>query len=64
MRSEWNRSRTESNVDSPAIPIDPPILNTVSGPKDIADAVVYLTEAIHVTGEVLHVDDGAHVGRW
>ena len=26
-----------------------------------ADAVVYLTEARHVTGEVLHVDDGAHV---
>jgi enoyl-[acyl-carrier-protein] reductase (NADH) len=39
-------------------------MDTVSGPKDIADAVVYLTEAGHVTGEVLHVDDGAHVGRW
>jgi NAD(P)-dependent dehydrogenase (short-subunit alcohol dehydrogenase family) len=39
-------------------------MGTVSGPKDIADAVVYLTEAGHVTGEVLHVDDGAHVGRW
>jgi len=32
--------------------------------KDIADAVVYLTEARYVTGEVLHVDGGAHVGRW
>jgi NAD(P)-dependent dehydrogenase (short-subunit alcohol dehydrogenase family) len=39
-------------------------MGTVSDPKDIADAVVYLTEATHVTGEVLHVDDGAHVGRW
>jgi NAD(P)-dependent dehydrogenase (short-subunit alcohol dehydrogenase family) len=39
-------------------------MDTVSDPKDIADAVVYLTEASHVTGEVLHVDDGAHVGRW
>jgi NAD(P)-dependent dehydrogenase (short-subunit alcohol dehydrogenase family) len=39
-------------------------MGTISGPKDIADAVVYLTEAAHVTGEVLHVDDGAHVGRW
>jgi len=39
-------------------------MGTVSEPKDIADAVVYLTEAGHVTGEVLHVDDGAHVGRW
>jgi NAD(P)-dependent dehydrogenase (short-subunit alcohol dehydrogenase family) len=32
--------------------------------KDIADAVVYLTEASQVTGEVLHVDGGAHVGKW
>jgi NAD(P)-dependent dehydrogenase (short-subunit alcohol dehydrogenase family) len=39
-------------------------MGTISDPKDIADAVVYLTEAGHVTGEVLHVDDGAHVGRW
>jgi NAD(P)-dependent dehydrogenase (short-subunit alcohol dehydrogenase family) len=39
-------------------------MGTVSQPKDIADAVVYLTEAGHVTGEVLHVDDGAHAGRW
>jgi NAD(P)-dependent dehydrogenase (short-subunit alcohol dehydrogenase family) len=39
-------------------------MGTISEPKDIADAVVYLTEAEHVTGEVLHVDDGAHVGKW
>jgi NAD(P)-dependent dehydrogenase (short-subunit alcohol dehydrogenase family) len=32
--------------------------------KDIVDAVVYLTEASEVTGEVLHVDGGAHVGKW
>lgn len=32
--------------------------------KDIADAVVYVTEAKYVTGEVLHVDGGAHVGKW
>jgi NAD(P)-dependent dehydrogenase (short-subunit alcohol dehydrogenase family) len=30
----------------------------------IANAVVFLTEARHVTGEVLHVDGGAHAGRW
>jgi hypothetical protein len=23
-----------------------------------------ITEADHVTGEVLHLDGGAHVGRW
>jgi NAD(P)-dependent dehydrogenase (short-subunit alcohol dehydrogenase family) len=39
-------------------------MGTVSDVKDIADAVVYLTEARHVTGEVLHVDGGAHAGRW
>lgn len=32
--------------------------------KDIVDAIVYLTEAVQVTGEVLHVDGGAHVGKW
>jgi NAD(P)-dependent dehydrogenase (short-subunit alcohol dehydrogenase family) len=31
---------------------------------EIADAVFYLTEASFVTGEVLHVDGGAHAGKW
>jgi NAD(P)-dependent dehydrogenase (short-subunit alcohol dehydrogenase family) len=31
---------------------------------DIVEAIVYLTEARHVTGEVLHVDGGAHNGKW
>jgi len=31
---------------------------------DIVDAIVYLTEARHVTGEVLHVDAGMHNGKW
>ena len=39
-------------------------MGTISEAKDIADAVIYLTEARHITGEVLHVDDGAHVGKW
>jgi len=39
-------------------------MGTISEPKDIADAVVYLAEARYVTGEVLHVDGGAHVGKW
>ncbi len=39
-------------------------MGTISEAKDIAEAVVYLAEAGHVTGEVLYVDDGAHVGRW
>ena len=36
----------------------------ISEVKDIVDAIVYLTEAGQVTGEVLHVDGGMHVGKW
>ena len=32
--------------------------------SDIVDAVLYLAQADQVTGEVLHVDGGAHAGRW
>jgi NAD(P)-dependent dehydrogenase (short-subunit alcohol dehydrogenase family) len=32
--------------------------------KDIVDAVLYLAHAGQVTGEILHVDGGAHAGRW
>ena len=39
-------------------------MGTISDVKDIVNAVVYLTEAGQVTGEVLHVDGGAHSGRW
>jgi NAD(P)-dependent dehydrogenase (short-subunit alcohol dehydrogenase family) len=39
-------------------------MGQISDVKDIVDAVVYLTEAGQVTGEVLHVDGGAHVGKW
>lgn len=40
------------------------LLGTIADAEDIAEAVLYLTEARHVTGEVLHVDGGAHSGRW
>jgi NAD(P)-dependent dehydrogenase (short-subunit alcohol dehydrogenase family) len=39
-------------------------MGQISAVKDIVDAIVYLTEAGQVTGEVLHVDGGAHVGKW
>ena len=39
-------------------------LGKIADGKDIAEAVFYLTEASQVTGEVLHVDGGAHSGRW
>lgn len=32
--------------------------------EDIVEAVLYLTEARYVTGEVLHVDAGQHNGKW
>jgi NAD(P)-dependent dehydrogenase (short-subunit alcohol dehydrogenase family) len=39
-------------------------MGQISDVKDVVDAIVYLTEAGQVTGEVLHVDGGAHVGKW
>jgi NAD(P)-dependent dehydrogenase (short-subunit alcohol dehydrogenase family) len=39
-------------------------MGRISEVKDIVDAIMYLTEAGQVTGEVLHVDGGAHAGRW
>jgi NAD(P)-dependent dehydrogenase (short-subunit alcohol dehydrogenase family) len=39
-------------------------MGQISDVKDIVDAILYLTEAGQVTGEVLHVDGGAHVGKW
>jgi NAD(P)-dependent dehydrogenase (short-subunit alcohol dehydrogenase family) len=77
LASEYAKSHIRFNAVAPGV-VDTPLhqgapdeslknrtpMGTISEPKDIADAVVYLTESIHVTGEVLHVDDGAHVGRW
>jgi len=39
-------------------------MGQISDVADIVEAIVYLTEARHVTGEVLHVDGGAHNGKW
>ena len=39
-------------------------MGQIATAKDIAEAVFYLTEARQVTGEVLHVDGGSHVGKW
>ena len=39
-------------------------MGTIPDVDDIVQAILYLTEARHVTGEVLHVDAGAHNGKW
>jgi NAD(P)-dependent dehydrogenase (short-subunit alcohol dehydrogenase family) len=58
-------------VDTPMHEKDPPEflkslspMGTIPDVEDIVDAIVYLTEARQVTGEVLHVDAGAHNGKW
>ena len=58
-------------VDSPLHANDPKEelqkqnpMGSISTVEDIAGAVVYLTEASQITGEVLHVDGGAHIGKW
>jgi NAD(P)-dependent dehydrogenase (short-subunit alcohol dehydrogenase family) len=39
-------------------------MGSISDTQEIVDAVVFLAEAPHITGEVLHVDGGSHLGKW
>jgi NAD(P)-dependent dehydrogenase (short-subunit alcohol dehydrogenase family) len=32
--------------------------------KEVVDAALFLTDAKFITGEILHVDGGAHAGKW
>jgi NAD(P)-dependent dehydrogenase (short-subunit alcohol dehydrogenase family) len=77
LASEYAKDNIRFNAVAPGV-VDTPLhqngdksslkalnpMRVLSEAKDIADAVVYLTEARYVTGEVLHVDGGAHVGKW
>jgi NAD(P)-dependent dehydrogenase (short-subunit alcohol dehydrogenase family) len=77
LASEYAKADIRFNAVAPGV-VDTPLhretprdfmkslspLGTITEAEDIAEAVLYLTEAHHVTGEVLHVDGGAHAGRW
>ena len=77
LASEYAKQKIRFNVVSPGI-VDTPLhkddpkdflktlspMGTISDVKEIVEAVVFLTEAATITGEVLHVDGGAHSGRW
>jgi NAD(P)-dependent dehydrogenase (short-subunit alcohol dehydrogenase family) len=77
LASEYAKEHIRFNAVAPGI-VDTPMhandpkdflrtlspMGTISSVSDIVDAVVYLTEARNITGEVLHVDGGAHTGRW
>ncbi len=39
-------------------------MGAISSVQDIVDTVMYLTFAETVTGDILYVDGGAHLGRW
>src|SRR5205814_10706128 len=58
-------------VDSPLHAEDPEDslkslspMGSISTVEDIANAVVYLTDARQITGEELHLDGGAHSVTW
>jgi NAD(P)-dependent dehydrogenase (short-subunit alcohol dehydrogenase family) len=77
LASEYAKEKIRFNAVAPGV-VDTPMhkdnpkeflktlspMGTISEVKDIVEAVIYLTEARQVTGEVVHVDGGAHSGKW
>jgi NAD(P)-dependent dehydrogenase (short-subunit alcohol dehydrogenase family) len=53
-------------VDTPMHQDDPKTssMRKIATIKDVVDAVLYMAQAGHVSGEVLHVDGGAPARRW
>ena len=77
LSSEYAKEHIRFNAVAPGV-VDSPLhaetspellarltpMASISTIKDVADAVLYLTEARQITGEILHVDGGAHIGKW
>jgi len=77
LSSEYAKEHIRFNAVAPGV-VDSPLhadnprelleklspMASISTIEDISSAVVYLTEARQITGEVLHVDGGAHIGKW
>jgi NAD(P)-dependent dehydrogenase (short-subunit alcohol dehydrogenase family) len=77
LASEYAKEHIRFNAVAPGI-VDTPLhagtpkgslksaspMGSIATVEDIASAVIYLTEARQITGEVLRVDGGAHLGKW
>jgi NAD(P)-dependent dehydrogenase (short-subunit alcohol dehydrogenase family) len=55
---------TSMHKDDPTDALNRSPMGTFVQVDDIVGAVLYLAQAGQITGEVLHVDGGAHAGRW
>jgi len=74
---EYAKEQIRANTVAPGV-VDTPLhkdnpkdflktlspISGVSNVREIVDAVLFLTEAPRITGEVLHVDGGRNLGRW
>jgi len=55
---------TSMHKDDPADALNRSPMGKFVQVDDIVSAVLYVTQADQITGEILHVDGGAHAGRW
>jgi NAD(P)-dependent dehydrogenase (short-subunit alcohol dehydrogenase family) len=59
-----NSRSIKSDSSADVLTVAGDIADPVVADRVIGDAVLYLESAPFVTGETLHVDGGAHAGRW
>jgi len=55
-------SRTDLDFEIPALRLHP--IQRLGTVAEIVDALLFLEQASFVSGEVVHVDGGAHAGKW